>query len=279
MTVVVLWMESEELGLWASADTRFLLSEPAVGTFVRTNAATKILALPVRVHGDMRRRPFYESVIGFAFAGDVTPALSTYALASTFLQNLLSVDIYGYCVGRPPEFHEIAECCAKLAARFANETLESTMGRMGKFDAVVFGWCPIANAHMVFWLRPVGDGPVAYDTVRINLVVGGMPFALGNTEAYGDALARVGDSGHPLYGLARKPMHALEDLIDSGQAVDVGGGVSVAWVPPKGQLQLFSRVKPLQRGAPAAAIAFNGFSLDGEQAEVGHCLVAIYGIA
>jgi hypothetical protein len=83
------------------------------------------------------RAPHFWTTVGYAFAGDVVPATMTFATASTFLQNLTTLGSTD-----PPMLQEIAALVRGLAEQFSRESLASSNGKYGRFEAAVFGWCP-----------------------------------------------------------------------------------------------------------------------------------------
>jgi len=89
MTVITIWLEPEDQGLWAVADTR-ISSRADSGVTVTRDSAAKLFAIPVKCHAaaaapNFRRSPYYTTSVGFAFAGDVVPAAMTKANAFLFM--------------------------------------------------------------------------------------------------------------------------------------------------------------------------------------------------
>jgi len=89
VTVVVVWFEPQDDGIWAVADTRISAPSPSGGVFVRTDSASKLFTLsvvcrPLANEKALFPEPHWTGTFGFAFSGDSLPALMTFSTA-TFL--------------------------------------------------------------------------------------------------------------------------------------------------------------------------------------------------
>src|SRR5262245_14301699 len=123
MTVVAIWFEPTDRALWSVADTRISRPGQGGGRIIQTDNGAKLCVLPVRCYAatmDVGKKELYRSSVGFAFAGDILPATMTFAIATTFLQNLTTVGSYD-----PPRLSEIADMVGFLGERFSKEALIS----------------------------------------------------------------------------------------------------------------------------------------------------------
>lgn len=93
-----------------------------------TDIGPKVMSVPVVVaSGSAAEAPTVRTNFGFAFAGSTLAAMSTYALAATCLQTLITPE-----APRPPAGREVAELFRRLGERYMRE-VQST------FEAFVIG--------------------------------------------------------------------------------------------------------------------------------------------
>jgi hypothetical protein len=110
MTAVVIWHDGNVLQV--AADTRITV-ERSEGRTIKTDAASKLLALPVlcmpvRQMTGVTYTPHSQRTYGFAFAGDTLPAMMTYATAIACLNDLQGHD------PAEPALRDIADFTRKL---------------------------------------------------------------------------------------------------------------------------------------------------------------------
>ena len=275
MTVIVVWYEKPDNALWSVADTRISRPGQGGGQVVLTDSGAKLFSLPVscrEVSTDpsVKRYPYYASTFGYAFAGDVLPAAMTIATTITITQELIAYD-----AKLPPRLADIANLVRRLSERFSREVLSSSHGNYGKFEAVVFGYCPHANALGAFHLRPElsqGQLSVSMSECAIGHDDSALVFGNGRTRAI-DKIAQLRSEGDHHRRTVRLPKLAVEALIreDSG---DVGGSLSVGIAGHWG-FSLYGSVQPIEEGKPPARRTFNGIDLDEEIGMVGPCAVGM----
>jgi len=278
MTVVAIWYEREYDILWSVADTRISKPGPTGGYVFSTNSGVKLFSLPIscRVIGldpSIRQAPYFSTSFGFAFAGDVLPAVMTVATVTTIAQEFIASSAESR-----PSLWNIAELVRKLSERFSKEVLASTNQRIGRFDAAVFGLCPIANAFEVYHLHP--EGLNKNFCMRINHceISDSVPcVVLGSgKERLLEKLEEFRSSGEPFGRTVRLPMFAVDAIIREDHG-DVGGSRSLGIASRLG-FSLYSSLVPFELGKPLAWRSFNGIDLDTEIGMVGPCMVGMRGM-
>lgn len=265
MTVVAIWSETADSALWSVADTRISAPGETGGTTIRTDSGAKLFALPIscsHLSSDpsVRRMPYYTTSVGFAFAGDVLPATMTYATASTFLQNLLTAGPKD-----PPMLRDIGNLVGQLAERFSKESLSSSNGRYGKFECAVFGFCHHLQRFVTYHI-PHLEQPTfaieikeAFPTADSDILVLGS----GRTRL-NEKITFIRNNGDRFLRTGRIPKLALEAIVDEDQG-DVGGSLSIG-IATTWRYDLYSWLRPVEYGKPAAFLSFNGIDLS----EIGH---------
>ena len=157
MTVVAIW-RGDGGYLWAAADTKITVEGSGSGRIIRTDAASKLLALPVvcmpvRQMPNTEYMPHWQGLFGFAFAGDALPAMMTYSSAVAILADLQSNNT------DPPALRDVAEAVRKLGTRFGRDAAQGYNRTSLPFEAAVFGWCPTLRDYAVYALRPDSGEP------------------------------------------------------------------------------------------------------------------------
>ena len=270
MTIAVIWQE--ESFLWAVADTRFSRVSGADAQRI-TDHGPKLLPLTVVI-----RQPsasgFFDSVrfqttLGFLYAGATAPALSTHALCTAALQNLIT----------DPE-HALPTLAS--IARFVGRTAERYMIDWGQnapnhacFSAFVFGWCGAENALQAFHILPKIKERLIVDTSRVDLRE---PVAIGSgARDFKLRLDTLRHDGDKFGRTSRLPLLAVESLIADGTRDDIGGDIQLGYANQAG-LQIASRCRPQTRGKPHAVMTFLGIDVL-EIGPVGSCAIGMSGIA
>jgi hypothetical protein len=280
MTVVAIWLEPTEDLLWSVADTRISAPGQSGGTTIRTDSGAKLFAIPLQCYHSgrtlsTRRMLHYSSSIGYAFAGDVLPATMTFAIAGTFLQNLITPQ--GVSIA-PPSLGEISNLIRSLAERFSKEALGSSNGNNGRFTAAVFGWCPVLNRFAIYELTPQLN-PSGFMMQCIehlptdNLFL--TSFGSGAMRLT-EKIASIRRDGDKYHRTARIRKLAAEALVEENVG-DVGGSLSIGLASQSG-FQLYSYVTPIVKGFPEAKISFNGIDLNELGQWIGHYIIAIDGM-
>jgi hypothetical protein len=279
MTIVAIWLEPSDDALWAVADTRISAPGEAGGAIIRTDSGAKLFALPIscfRIGSEpsYRRHRHYSTSVGFAFAGDVLPATMTYATASTFLQNLGTVE-----TADPPLLSDVAKLVRTVAIGFSKESLASSNGKYGEFEASLFGWEAHLNRFVVYHLTPkISSESFSIDIHehfpndnRTVLMMGS------GRSRLSSKIDTIRQNGKDEFGRSgRIPKLAVEGIVREDVG-DVGGSLSISIATQWGY-ELYSWVRPIEIGKPDATIAFNGIDLHGEPRQVGHYLVVMPGM-
>lgn len=285
MTIVAIWYEPSDNAIWCAADTRISVPGRTGGVTVRTDSGTKIFSLPVQctvipsappIQLPQQRVPFFRQTYGFAFAGDLQSAMTTAATASTLLQQLEAVD-----ARRPPSLNDVAIFVQKLAKRFSNEALTNSGHSYGKFEASVFGYCPVSMRHEAYHLKPVSNGcsfdvcMQCHSTEELTL----RPLAFGSGSAsFQSELEKLQTSGDLHSRTRRLPKIAVQILTEHGPVVDVGGDLSLGISSVHG-FTIYRNVAPIEYGKPQARVTYNGIDIENEIGMVGACMVGMPGMA
>ena len=277
MTVVAIWYE--EGWLWSAADTRISAPGDGGGHIVRTDNGAKLFSLPVscrRVPSSPTEEepPFFSTTYGFAFAGDILPALMTHATASTMLQDLMATDN-----NLPPSLSDIVNLVRNLTERFSRDILNSSNGTVGHFESAVFGYCPRQEQFEVYCLKTkIEDASFDVEVTKYTSEdCSEIPVALGTgSERVQQLTKRFREEGEPHRRKGRLPKHAVELMIEEDSG-DIGGDLSSGIAGPLG-FRLFLAIRPKKVGGAAAYWSFNGIRLDDEIGRVGPCIVGTPGM-
>jgi len=278
VTIIAVWYEKYDDLLWSVADTR--LSSPGDhGHIITTDRGAKLFALPVVCSdypddGSVERTPYFSSTNGFAFAGDVVSAITTYATASTLLQELTSS---GARV--PPTLNDVGQLVRRVAERVSQDVLASSNGRRA-FEAAIFGFCPGVQRFEIYRLHPKFEG-MNFEMALTKVVAtpdGEMILILGTgRERLEQRIAQMRQRGSDSHGRRiRFPKCAIEMMVAEDLG-DVGGSVSIGMAKRSGFQALFS----VRRGPDARVLhtQFNGIDLSEDVGMVGPCFIGMTGIA
>ncbi|MBS7697564.1 MULTISPECIES: hypothetical protein [unclassified Chelatococcus] len=277
MTIVALWYEQAEGLLWAAADTRISANSSTV-----TDSGSKILVLPVvcrqMLDYGLGKSPYRQTSIGFAFAGTVSPALYTHAIASTFLQSLISrgPDCKFPTPQVPFAIDDAASLCARIGTQFSKDYLSTTNGRLGWFEAAVFGWCWREQGFRVCHLtqpgRPSGDPTILVES--IDPMKKRTPVILGQADEYNLHMEKFATNGDRHGRTSRVPILVIESAISRNTSLTVGGSISLATVAKEEGVNVLCRV------SNSSVLEYNGVSLNGADGMVGqHFFIGMRGMA
>lgn len=269
MTIAVIWRERE--GLWVAADTRFS-GQGSASSQTLTDHGPKILSLPVVV-----RQPwpqgFFDHVklsttVGFAYAGAIVPALSSYAFCATVFSNLISDR-----QSPLPRFIELVQFVRDTSERYMRDWAELHPNN-AMFKAIVFGWCPDQSQMQAFALVPKVDSALIVEIQQVDLST---PYAIGSGAQ--ELLQRLKSTPPPTEpnSVFGEPLRQLESLVSSKVRDDVGGSVQLAYATQTG-VSLFSRVTPVTPGKPIPINRFLGVDTN-ELGMIGACRIGMTGLA
>lgn len=274
MTIVTIWIDPSNEVLWCAADTRFS-SHGSSGTIRLTDKASKILSLPVVCRTSSSERAGALELVssthwGLAFAGAVSPAMSTYAAATILLQNLHRST--GSDDPNPVGIADVALLLAKLGRGYMYDYLSSSNGNYGKFEMALFGWCPRVGGLRIAHLRP-GEGIAPeFAVIDRDPIAERSPLVLGEPERFMEKFARERsqDVDFPRTG----PLRTLEAIV-ADDIGSVGGTVSIAAASKPG-VSIYGRFRGVPGGSEAS-VFFNGFPLKGNF-RVGNSFISIASI-
>ena len=265
MTVVAIWRGDGGF-LWAAADTRITVEGSGGGRTIRTDAASKLLALPVvcmpiRQMPGTKYVPHWQGRFGFAFAGDTLPAMMTYATAIAILSDLQSNNT------DPPSLRDIADALKKLGTRFGRDAAQGRNQSKLPFEAAVFGWCPSLRDYAVYALRPGIDDPLQLKIEEIRPHPTGPIVVLGSGGA--ELIGEVDKlRGHSSVALGSLPRGVLAKMVaDAGHAEEVGGSVSYGRANA-GNFELALRAEVTPEG-PIGYVTFNNINVAEEIGSLG----------
>lgn len=276
MTAIAIWYEPVDSLVWSVSDTR--ISVPTSnGVAIRTDAAAKLFALPVKcgvtdyTNPDLRRIG-WSTTFGFAFCGDALPALMTFASASTLLSDLVSDN-----EAPPPSLANVANVMQKLGTRFGREIVQSKNGGSIPFEAAVYGWCPVKKAFAIYKLSPTGSNIDHSLVVEETLPASAEDVVLlgSGTSALRAELRRLSNQANCTGNAGRRlPKLALQNLVRRNELHDVGGSISIG-IAARSGFSLMQEVKPIREGESNAAITYNGIDVVNEIDPIGSYRVAI----
>ena len=279
MTVVAIWYEPTENSLWAVTDSRISAPGQSGGVKVRTDSAAKLFSLPVVCFqfGDnpsVELPPFQATTYGFAFSGNPTLALMTFANSVALLQQLITVSGNG-----PPTLREVVCAVWSLAERFLTEARTNDSSYDSRFEWAVFGWCPRNCRYEIYHLDPLpaGQGPsftltetFPIDDTQIVAFGSGKQELLNEVER----IRKCGDL-HGRHG--RYPKLAIESMLQSYSNPTVGGSVSIG-IANQYRFQLYYWVSPIEIGKAQAKRTFNGIDLDNFPESFSHHVIGTHGM-
>jgi hypothetical protein len=278
MTVVAVWFEPTDDAVWSVADTRISTVGETGGTIIRTDSGAKLFSLPVacRKMGTaeaIHRNPHFVTSFGFSFAGDTLPATMTFATASTFLQNLMTSGS-----ANPPALKDIAKLVRNLAERFSKESLAGSNGEYGQFESAIFGWCPHLSRFAIYHLFPKLNSSSFSVEIKEQLPINESQILIlgSGGERLTAQIELIRTNGDKFLRKGLVPKLAVEAIIEEDRG-DVGGSLSLG-IATRWRYDLYSWVRPVERGKPQAIFSFNGINLATEIESVGHYIIGLNGI-
>jgi hypothetical protein len=274
MTIVAIWLETADQGLWSVADTR-ISNRGREGIVVLTDSGAKLLVLPVLCQRLPHKPeeigtvvPHFSTTFGFAFAGGSLPALLTYATATTLLQNLASVK-----EDLPPKLSEVAVLVQRLAQRFSDEIRAAQNSQTAQFECAVFGWCPLEKRFQIFHIAAASGTKLSTrqtDPKNENEVV-----LLGNgQEAFWRRLEQFQRDGEPHGRKGRWPKLVVESMAVEGEG-QIGGSLSIGIADPRGY-KLYSWVRPVEHGKSSALLSLNGLNVQTDIGSIGRYFIGMH---
>lgn len=277
MTVVAIWFEPMDQGIWAVADTRISVPLPGGGISVRTDSASKLFTLgvacrPVANEKALFPPPHWNGRFGFAFAGDSLPALMTFATATTCLGNLRSMG-----PANPPTLRSIAEVVRRLGTRFGKEVAASRNGTALQLEIVVFGWCPVLQRLAIYTLTSDQAGDPLNLIMKEILPQTNEEVVLLGSGAI-EASGRIENLRADGVSL-RAPMIAVRRMVAGGDMPNVGGNWSMGFASHALGFEPFAAVVPVPGGGQKAMMSLNGIDTDQEIGQVGDYVVSFLGLA
>jgi hypothetical protein len=274
MTAVAIWYE--ERTLWAVADTR-ISADGAEGSIIRTDLAPKLLPLrvtcrPIPSSSDSRSPITYQSTFGFAYSGDILPALMTYTTAMACLDNLSAVG-----TPSPPSLKEVSGMVGRLAVQFGSQVAESRNKYELPFSFCIFGWCPQDAKYQGAVFRQQ-RGELSFDVKMVPIQSTEAPIVIGSGAALFEAeLRRLQSDGDEFHRTSQLPKIAMENIIKRGERKDVGGSLAIAGVTAE-WFHLFRHVRPIMPNQAVAA-TFNGIDVESDLGTVGQYWIGLWGLA
>jgi hypothetical protein len=263
MTVVAVWFEANDGVLWAVADTRITsTSTPVQGVYVRTNSAAKLLSLPVACRAlshdpNCELPPYYETNYGFAFAGNPVPALNSFVTASSILQQLTSA-----IKAMPPSAQQVAEIVNGVVNNYLSEAWSNDRVYPG-FEYCIFGHCPINNCFEIYHMT-TKPGALSADINQTRILPRTQDkiVVIGSgQERFEVERSRIMNDGDEFGRTGRYPKLAIEAIVRSEVAMDVGGSLSIG-IASRRRFQHYAWVSPIEPGKSAAKITINGLEID-----------------
>ncbi len=274
MTAVAIWNDGGRL--WAAADTRISIDRTS-GRTIRTDAASKLLALPVlcmplRQMIGPTYTPHSQRTHGVAFAGDTLPAMMTYATAIACLSDLQAHD------PTEPSLQDIADFIRKLGTRFGRDAAQALNQTKLPFEMAVFGWCPSLHSLAIYTLRPTSDDPLSFTMSETRPHPAGPLVVLGSRGVQlGDDVDRL-RHGNTQIAVGHLPRVALDQMIaGAAHADDIGGSVSYG-IADAHSFQLAMKVHPTDGTMENAYVTFNNIDIDGELGSVGHYKIGMIAV-
>ena len=250
MTSVVAWRAREifsfeggpssvQLGdVWIAADSRVTGAGPTAEPRVLTDAAAKILPVPVRMFEGYEHGPGYHSIyegqLGFAYAGSTFSATMTQTLVASCLSTLCGE--YGAAL---PSLEDLVGFICRVGTRY-------TLDVESIFEACVVGAQPDRRGQtdtQCFHLTYSAEHRTMIKT-EVNLEPAGTFLLLGSRKAEISRMIEAGFETSIEYG----PTRALMDIIAQEGVADIGGGLQIGRAS-RGGFRLFP-TWGYNRGAP-----------------------------
>ncbi len=229
MTSVVAWRAREifsfeggptsvQLGdVWVAADSRVTGPGPAAAPRVLTDAAAKILPIPVRMFEGYEHGPGYHSIyegqLGFAYAGSTFSATMTQTLVASCLSSLCGE--YG---ANLPSLEDLVDFICRVGTRY-------TLDVESIFEACVVGAQPDRRGltdTQCFHLTYSTEHRALIKT-EIDLDPAGSFVLLGSRKAEISKMIAAGFETSIEYS----PTRALTEIIAQEGIADIGGGLQI----------------------------------------------------
>lgn len=262
MTIVALWYRERYGELWCGSDTRVTCADAAL-----TDSAPKILPVPILCHRQIEGPRFeliHRHSLGFAFAGSTLAAVSSHALLAACTQNLL-VESEGT--------HALAiESVAELLRSIGETTIRDMSSRQNRdvvFEAMIFGFCPVARAYRGFAIVPNRtDGSLRMVMGQL-LLEPGRFYLLGSGEQSFLELHAELAATHPDPGV----LTTLAAMVQGDAQHDVGGHVQIGVASTDG-FRVLPVIEPGD-GPGHRSLTFLGFDL-ANGIRVGGCRIGFH---
>ncbi|WP_374403348.1 hypothetical protein [Niveibacterium sp.] len=216
MTIVALWYRERYQELWCASDAR------VTGNFAAlTDAASKILPVPILCHKHVGGPKFdvvHRHSLGFAFAGSTLAAVSSHAVLTACTQNLLDESEGMYSVP--------VEAVAELLRSIGETTIRDMSSRQNRdvvFEALIFGFCPVAREYRGFAIAPnKTDG-------TLRMVIGQLLLEPGRFHLLGSGERAFLDLHSQLAATHSDPgvLTTLAAMVHDNIQDDVGGHVQI----------------------------------------------------
>lgn len=271
MTVVASWLSKEIFDtpyIFTVADTKI-----SSGNETLTLEGSKVLELPIRCKdiSTPAHRIYFESFIGYSFAGSSLIGLNVYCTLQTIFSNLGGLQQYNSV----PDYMSICQKTKEILSIYV-QSIQSVA------EVMIFGFCPKSKIPFICKISPEkGVSPIQYvmniaDTFGEQMHVN----ILGNHKAEIIAAIKSRQEAHNNRSLAywRTPAKVLKDIVEQGKYETIGGNLQVAIVSQT-NFDLYALVVPIKGEEPKATMMFRNLDVfDDIGSMVGECTVSIKGI-
>ena len=238
------WMHVGDM--WLAADTRISAETPAGTRTVSTDAALKILPITIELYqehedGGPGTKLAYTGELAYAWAGNMLPAISTFAMVSSYLKRLR-----GPAFADLPTRDSLANLVNRIGATYAADTRQP-------FEAFLVGASPQSNGRGkdgAYRLRFDQTGTPRL-IEKLDLEPNGSYALLGSKQKEIAATIEQGMRNDVEY----IPALAIKDLIraDAEASIigDIGGHLNLARVS-RGGVEIYPEWRNPEDGLPRA---------------------------
>lgn len=272
MTCIIGWVNTEQKdkpAIWIAGDTKITNEK---GTL--TLEGGKIMEIPIRVKDiSTTKQPiYYQSTLGFAFAGSSLVAFNIHNALKFFISNIGGLQ----SKNQLPYLEQIAKKAQNLLGFYTRSV--RTM-----CELFLSGKCPVKNELELYKICLEKNTAGVFQPQCYKLETDKPHFYfLGDKQA--EMESEVIEMVEFLYKdrnphHTRAPLYALRKVINEGKFETIGGGIQlgITYQIPYGQFELFSIWDKNKQGKPQHF--HNNIDLVEEIGEyIGDCLIGIKGL-
>jgi hypothetical protein len=272
MTAILSWFNREKDNLpylMTVGDTKITGSDT-----ILTLEGAKVLELPIKCK-DISKIPheiYFNSSIGFAFAGSSLVGLNVYCYLQTIFSNLGGTREQNNL----PDYKSICLKAKEIISLY-------TSSIQGVSELMLSGFCPKSKIPFICIIKPVKiHGEIEYEIEMKDTFSSDVEIMLiGDKKQEIRGLVEAELSSQTTRGVLnywRAPVKILNEIIEDKKFETIGGNLQLATISQT-NYDTYAIVVPIKGQEPKATMKFRNFDIFEESGKpVGECIVAINGM-